>query len=111
MEHDGPSEHCPADAPYAIGALPMARSMLDRSLAGDHIPTAEQEDSGELRESPLIPEQGQGLSRSATRDEHDESDDHDGPDASYASGDAARGRYRTELQVGGGPCHSRDLET
>jgi hypothetical protein len=111
MEHDSPLERCPTNAPCAIGALPVARSMSDRSLAREPIPTVEQEDLGELEESPLVLEQGWGSPASATRDEHDESDDHDGPDASHADSGAERGHWRTKLWVGGGPCHSRNPET
>jgi hypothetical protein len=63
MERAGPSERCPTDAPCAIDALPVTRSMPHRSLTRYPIPVAEQEDSGELRESPSVPEQGRGLSR------------------------------------------------
>jgi hypothetical protein len=62
-EYDGSSESCLADVPCAIGALPVSKSMPDRSLAREPIPAAEQEDSGELGKSPSVPEQGRGLSR------------------------------------------------
>jgi hypothetical protein len=58
MEYDGSSECCLADVPRAIGALPVAKTTPDRSLMREPIPTAEQEDSGELGESPSVPEKG-----------------------------------------------------
>jgi hypothetical protein len=52
VEHDGPPERCPANAPCAIGAFPVARSMPDRSLVRDPIPIAEREDSESLGSCP-----------------------------------------------------------
>jgi hypothetical protein len=47
----------------ATGALPEARLMPDRSLAGESILAAEQVNSGEFGESPSVPELERGLSR------------------------------------------------
>jgi hypothetical protein len=63
MEYDGSSERFLADVACAISALPMARSMPDRSLVREPVLVAEQEDSEELGESPSVPKQGWGLSR------------------------------------------------
>jgi hypothetical protein len=97
VEHDGPPERCPTDAPCAISAFPVARSMPDRSLMRDSIPAAEREDSESLGSHPRSRSRDGGFPASATRDEHNESDDHDGPDASHASSNVERGHCRTEL--------------
>jgi hypothetical protein len=63
MDRDDPPERCPADAPHANGAFPVARCMLGRSLARDPILAVGRKDLGELGESPSVPEQGRGFFR------------------------------------------------